>query len=174
MTNVEVFWESPIFSFLQSLFREEKTLTSAPLLLIWGFPGGPSGQELACRCRRLERQVPSLSQEDPLKEGTATHSSILAWRLPWTEKPGGLQLTGSQRAGKDWSDLAAAGLIHFDYLLSSTWPDGGAVVPFVEIVASLVQSCISNSILWKTLKPSFKNYFKCTLFFSLAICKVDI
>ena len=38
--------------------------------------------------------VPSLSQEDPLKEGMATHSSILAWRIPWTEKPGGLQSIG--------------------------------------------------------------------------------
>ena len=38
-----------------------------------------------------EMQVQSLSQEDPLEEGTATHSSILAWRIPWTEEPGGLQ-----------------------------------------------------------------------------------
>ena len=38
--------------------------------------------------------VPSLSHKDPLKEGMATHSSILAWRIPWTEKPGGLQSTG--------------------------------------------------------------------------------
>ena len=51
----EVLWESPFFSFLQSLFREEKTLTYAPLLLIWGFPGGASGQEQACQCRRLKR-----------------------------------------------------------------------------------------------------------------------
>ena len=36
----------------------------------------------------------------------ATHSSILAWRIPWTEEPGGLQSTGSQRVGHDWSDLA--------------------------------------------------------------------
>ena len=36
-------------------------------------------------------QVQSLGQEDPLKEGMATHSSILAWRIPWTEEPGGLQ-----------------------------------------------------------------------------------
>ena len=36
-------------------------------------------------------QVPSLGREDPLEEGMATHSSILAWRIPWTEEPGGLQ-----------------------------------------------------------------------------------
>ena len=37
-----------------------------------------------------------------LEEGTATHSSILAWRIPWTEEPGGLQSTGLQRVGHDW------------------------------------------------------------------------
>ena len=40
--------------------------------------------------------VPSLIQKDPLEEEVATHSSILAWRIPWAEKPGGLQSTGSQ------------------------------------------------------------------------------
>ena len=39
--------------------------------------------------------------EDPLEEAMATHSSILAWRIPWTEEPGGLQPTGSQRVGQD-------------------------------------------------------------------------
>ena len=43
-----------------------------------------------------ETQVQSLGQEDPLKKGMATHSSILAWRIPETEKPGGLQSMGSQ------------------------------------------------------------------------------
>ena len=42
-----------------------------------------------------------LGQEDPLQEGTATHSSILAWRIPWTEEPGGLQSIGSQRVEHD-------------------------------------------------------------------------
>ena len=46
-----------------------------------------------------ERQVQSLDQEDPLEEGTATHSRILAWRIPWTEEPGRLQSMGSQRVG---------------------------------------------------------------------------
>ena len=41
--------------------------------------------------------VPSLGREDPLEEGMATHSSILAWRIPWTEVPGGLLSVGSQR-----------------------------------------------------------------------------
>ena len=43
-----------------------------------------------------------------LEKEMATHSSVLAWRIPWSEKPGRLQSTGSQRVGHDWSDLAAA------------------------------------------------------------------
>ena len=50
-----------------------------------------------------ETQVWSLGQEDPLEKGMATHSSILAWRIPWTEKPGRLQSMGSQRVRQDWA-----------------------------------------------------------------------
>ena len=46
------------------------------------------------------------AHEAPLEESLATHSSILAWRIPWTEEPGGLQSMGSQRVGFDWSNLA--------------------------------------------------------------------
>ena len=46
-----------------------------------------------------ETRVRSLSWEDPLEKGMATHSSTLAWRIPWTEEPGGLQSMGSQRVG---------------------------------------------------------------------------
>ena len=48
-----------------------------------------------------EMQVRSLGQEDPLEKGMATHSSILAWKIPWTEKPGRLQSTESQKVGYD-------------------------------------------------------------------------
>ena len=58
-----------------------------------------------------ETWVQSLGQEDPLEKGMATHSSILARRIPWTEEPGGLQFMGSQRVRHD-SDLA-------DHLLRS-------------------------------------------------------
>ena len=44
-----------------------------------------------------EMQVQSLGQEDPLEEEMATHSSIFAWEIPWTEEPGGLQSMGSQK-----------------------------------------------------------------------------
>ena len=48
-----------------------------------------------------ETWVQSLSWEDPLEKGTATHTSILAWRIPWTEEPGGLEYMGSKRVGQD-------------------------------------------------------------------------
>ena len=60
---------------------------------------------MAQRLKRLpamqETWVQSLGQEDPLEKEMATHSSILAWRIPWTEEPGGLQPMGSQRVGHD-------------------------------------------------------------------------
>ena len=46
-----------------------------------------------------ETGVPSLGQEDPLEKEMATHSSVLAWKIPWMEEPGGLQSMGSQRVG---------------------------------------------------------------------------
>ena len=48
-----------------------------------------------------ETQVQSLGREDPLEKEMAAHSSVLAWRIPWTEGPGGLQCMGSQRVGHD-------------------------------------------------------------------------
>ena len=50
-----------------------------------------------------ETRVRPLGQEDPLEKGMATHSSILAWRIPWTEDPGGLQSMGLKRDGQDWA-----------------------------------------------------------------------
>ena len=52
--------------------------------------------------RKMETQVQFLGQEDPLEKEMATHSSILAWRIPWTGEPGRLQSVGSQRVGHDW------------------------------------------------------------------------
>ena len=49
-----------------------------------------------------DTRVQSLGQEDPLEEGMATHSSVLAWGIPWTGEPGGLQSTGSQRIEHYW------------------------------------------------------------------------
>ena len=60
--------------------------------------GGSDGKESVCS---EETQVRSLGQEDPLEKGMASHSSILAWRIPWTEELGDLQSMGSQRVGHD-------------------------------------------------------------------------
>ena len=56
---------------------------------VQGFPGGSDGKASACN-------VGDLGWDDPLEEGMATHSSILAWRIPWTEEPRGLQSMGSR------------------------------------------------------------------------------
>ena len=58
-----------------------------------------------------ETWVQSLGREDPLEKEMATHSSILAWRIPWTEEPGGLQSTGSQRVGHDWVTSLSLSLV---------------------------------------------------------------
>ena len=50
-----------------------------------------------------ETCVQTLSREDLLEKGMATHSNILAWRIPWTEEPDGLQFMESQRVGRDWT-----------------------------------------------------------------------
>ena len=64
------------------------------------FPGGLAVKNSSAM---QEMQAQSLGQEDPLEKGMVTHSSILAWRIPWTEEPGGLQSMGSQRVGQVWA-----------------------------------------------------------------------
>ena len=59
-----------------------------------GIPGGSDGKESSCNAG-------DLGWEDPLEKEMATHSSILAWRIPWTEEPGGPQSMGLQRGGHD-------------------------------------------------------------------------
>ena len=66
-----------------------------------GFLDGSAVKNLPAMQESKVTQVAALSWEDPLEEGMATHSSIPAWRVPWTEEPGGLQSTGSQRVGHD-------------------------------------------------------------------------
>ena len=64
-----------------------------------GFPGGSDTKNLPAT---WETRVQSLGGEDPLEEGMATHSSFPAWRIPWTEEPGGLQSMLSESVGHDW------------------------------------------------------------------------
>ena len=70
----------------------------APTPVFMGFPDGSAGKESTCSAGDPVR---SLGQEDPLEKEMATHSSILAWKIPWMEEPGRLQSMGSQRVGHD-------------------------------------------------------------------------
>ena len=68
--------------------------------------GGATGTPLVVQTIKSlptmqETQVPSLGPEDPLEKAKATHSSTLAWKIPWMEEPGRLQSVGSQRVGHD-------------------------------------------------------------------------
>ena len=65
---------------------------------VYGFPGSSVGKESACSAGD-PGLIPGLGRS--LGKGNATHSSILAWRMPWTGEPGGLQSIGSQRVGHD-------------------------------------------------------------------------
>ena len=64
-----------------------------------GFPGGSVDKDLPAMQETLQIWVLFLGQEDPLEEGTETHSSIFAWRIPWTEEPGELKSIGCKELG---------------------------------------------------------------------------
>ena len=64
-----------------------------------GFPDGSEVKNPPAMQKMQEIRVQSLGWEDPLEEDMVTNSSILAWRIPWTEEPGGLQSFGSQKVG---------------------------------------------------------------------------
>ena len=70
--------------------------------------------------------VPSLGQEDPLEKETATHCSILAWEIPWTEEPAGLQSTEWQRVGRDWAANT--------HTLVSVLPNTGTKIFFFSLI----------------------------------------
>ena len=72
---------------------KSNALTTEPSLPPRGFPGGSAGKESTVQ----DNWVQYLDQEEPLEKGMATQSSILAWRIPWTEEPDGLQSMGLQR-----------------------------------------------------------------------------
>ena len=98
--------------------------------------------------------VRSLGGEDPLEKGMGSHSSILAWRNPWTEEPGGLQSIVSQRVGHDWSDLACNLQFQGRFIPISSRPFLRPVVAYVmnpwrrvwqtTPVATLQYSCLEN------------------------------
>ena len=90
-----------IFRSLEQAAKQKFLATSS---VDSGLPRWHSGKESTCQWD----MVRSLGREDPLEKEMATHSSILALRIPGTGEPGGLPFMGSHRVGHDWSDLATA------------------------------------------------------------------
>ena len=100
-----------------------------------------------------ETWVQSLGQEDPLEKETATHSSILAWKIPWIEERGRLQSTGSQRVGHDWATS-----LHFT-LRQRPWPRGGCILVgvdgYTKVKMLLAHSCLTLCVPMDCSLPGF-------------------
>ena len=96
--------EAAWYKSVESKLQESDWAKLPPLCLRGGFPCGSAVKHLPVMQEMQELWVWWLSQKDPLEEGMTTHSSFLAWRMPWTEKPGRLQSIGLQRVGHDWSN----------------------------------------------------------------------
>ena len=87
--------------------RQENILPGISLLKQTNLVSYPVSLRTCLPMQEMEAtQVWSLGWEGPLEKSMASHSTILAWRIPWTEEPGGLQSIGLQRAGHNWRDLA--------------------------------------------------------------------
>ena len=98
-----------------------------------------------------ETWVWSLGREDPLEKEMVTHSSILAWRIPWMEKPGRLQSIGSQRVGHDWVISLSLSYLNslvvsptfFNLAIKSSWsePQLGLVFVFADCIEFSIFDC---------------------------------
>ena len=125
------------------------------LVALW-FPGGSAGKESACT---VETWVRSLGREDPLEKGKATHSSILVWRIPWTQEPDRLQSTGSQRVRHDWATKALLWFSLSRCLGSMCWIGLTALITPSSDPLDPVYQLAENwhpwlSILWRNASPS--------------------
>ena len=102
--GLRVYEEIKQFSGVTMHFTYINSNRNVSIMIVWDkTTGGTSGKESApqCRIQMQEMQLRSLGWEDPLEEEMATHSSIFAWKIPWTEEPGRLQFMGSPRTGHD-------------------------------------------------------------------------
>ena len=100
---------------LKQPFHFKQIHNSVYLPLFYGLPGG---SVLRIHPPIQETWVQSLGGEDPLEEEMETHSSILAWRIPWTEEPGGLQSLEAHRVGRDWAWAFSVTIILSDRIVS--------------------------------------------------------
>ena len=91
---------------LGKMLNDERPTLKVGKSSLKGFSGVSAVKKPPAVQEQKEMQVPPLDQEEPLEQEMATHSSILAWRIPRTEEPGGVQSMGSQRIRRDWSNLA--------------------------------------------------------------------
>ena len=152
------------------------------------------------RVKRLpavqETWVRSLGQEDPLEKEMAAHSSTLAWKIPWTEKPGRLQSMGSQRVGHDWATSLSLSLEKAMATHSSTlawripgtvepgglpsmrlhrvrhdWSDSAAAVAACHYTVTSIP-CFIHRFYFQHLKYYFRKY-SCRLFIANIIIKAD-
>ena len=101
------------FSGVTIYFTYVNSNRNVSIMIVWDkTTGGTSGKESACPCTRQmqEMQVRSLGWEDPLEEEMVTHSSILAWKIPQAEEPGGLLSVGLQRVGHDSAFIIKKGM----------------------------------------------------------------
>ena len=87
---------------MTSLTEITPVLSALFMCLSCAFWASLVAQRLKCLPPMWETRVRSLGRGDPLEKEMVTHFSILAWRIPWTEEPGGLQSTGSPGVGDDW------------------------------------------------------------------------
>ena len=91
-----------------------------------------------------ETQVWFLGREDPLKKEMATHSSILAWRIPWTEEHSRLQSMGSQRVGHDWATSLSLSIISFRVRLTLS----SSIPPIFSLGCSRFSQTLKGMSLW--------------------------
>ena len=137
------------------IFLKHKEGTGYPLQYSWS---SQVTQMVKNPSAILDTCVRSLDQEDPLEEGMATHSSILAWRIPWTEAPGGLQSMESQRVSHDW--LSTAQERYYQVGLLAVWGNflkSAIVICSFKICtrANIVQLCMEGPVChWKDFQFS--------------------
>jgi len=131
-----------------SLFKSPAIMSSLKIKNIYmyiGFPGGPSGKKV-CLQETQEMQVWSLGQEDPLEEEGATHSSIFAWKIPWTEKSSWLQSTGPQSRTRlsNWAHVCVCMYIYI-YMCVYIYVCMCVCVQYLPLLCILLFRFIKNS-----------------------------
>ena len=131
-------------------------------MVVLGFPGA---KEPWCQCRWHETWARFKGQKDPLVQEMATHSSILAWRIPWTEEPGRLQSMGSQRVEHSWSDLACThGSSIFSFLRNLH------AVSHQQCMSSLFSTSLHAFVIYVIFDDSWINKYEIMYLIVILIC----